>query len=109
MKLNIGSTVYEFDEGRRIYPKNDIFGSNAPIYSEHFVGSEITSETSRSWINKYGDKIPKGDRSKSRFYTKEEMDDDIWMESNRHKIIEKLRLIDCDTLKKIAEIIGHQE
>ncbi len=44
--LTIGSTVWVFDDTRRVY-KNGVSG---PIYREYFVERTIAGETSRSWL-----------------------------------------------------------
>ena len=99
--------VWIFDINRRVYHKDEKgYGVGAPIWREHWCKHEIVGETKRSWILKYGKKIPKsGGRDIA--FTEEEINRAAFIQDNRHKIADAVRCItDYDTLKKVAEVAG---
>lgn len=97
--------LWVFDINRRVYPKNKTI-SSAPIWREHWVRREIVGETSRSWIDKFGNKYPKkGGRGV--LFSQEEIDKAAWVHENRHRIRDEIQWIDYETLKKVAELIGY--
>jgi hypothetical protein len=55
----IGDTIWLFDINRRVYAPDK---SGGPIWREHWRPVEIVSETSRSYVTKYGERCPKKGR-----------------------------------------------
>ena len=120
MKLIIGSTVWVFDHNHRVYRK-DANGRSVggPIYREHWVPTEITGETARSWITRYG-KFPKKDQECSLIpqggyspltvaFTEAAVDDNVWQRDHAVRIADLVRNADAHTLRKIAELIEYKE
>jgi len=98
------------DINRRVYDRDKKGGG--PIYREHWEETVITGETSRSWIiGPCAVKIPKKREGHSVYaFSMEEVEDDIWINSNRHKLAECIRKIkDADTLREVAKLIGFKD
>lgn len=120
-EIKIGSKFWMFDGNRRKY-KKDHFGG--PIYERHFFEVQVIGETSRSWIighigyNQEIFKAPKSDPFKSKgsefglvkkIFTEKMKDDDIWVNSHKIEIIDRLRMTkDADLFKRIAKEIGYK-
>jgi hypothetical protein len=103
----VGMKLWVFDGNHRVYDPNNRLG---PIYSEHFRPTEITGETSRSWLvgpERYQKKVPKKQELGKHYgvYTDKQKLDDIWDKSNRYKIIDKVKLCSIEQLRQIAEIL----
>src|SRR5690348_13336803 len=75
--LAVGSTIWVFDCNRRVYAKD---GRGGPIYREHWRPVKIASETSRSWITDWGQKVPKKGEHHGVCFTEKEVDDKSWVE-----------------------------
>ncbi len=114
--IKIGDKFWIKDTNRRSY-KN---GQNQ--YRYHFVQVEITGETSRSYIvnggMRYEFKAPKRDPFKyvggeygfsKQLLTTDMMEDEIWCQSHRHKVISKLQASPGFVIKEVAEMIGYKE
>lgn len=104
-------TVWIFDGNRRVYPKapaGKLWASEGPIYREHWVEHEVVSENRRSWITKYGAKVPKtGGRGIA--FSVQEVDDDVWLNDHRSKIERQVGDIkDPALLRKVAELIDYK-
>lgn len=115
--VSIGSTLWLFDETRRVYPKsNRLTGS--PIYAEHFIAFTVVGENRLSWILLRGG-LP-GLRHKAtkktltcstrwgveRYYTDQQKADAIWLEENRAGLAEAVRdCRDVETLKAIKALL----
>lgn len=116
-EVKIGDTLYRFDQNRRRYRAGpDGRSSGPPIYSEHFEPLVITGETKQSWLCRegYGDaKVNKKTLRESNggfaysWFTKAQMEDNIWRHEHRHRIREMLDRADAATLRRVAEAIGY--
>jgi hypothetical protein len=109
---NVGDTVWIFDENRRVYNKErSEYSFNAPIWREHWRPEEIVSETTRSWITKWGTKISKKDPGVLVIFSEEELDNRSWINDNKYEIVDKIRYgnLDYDTLKAIDDLIEQKE
>lgn len=104
--------VWIFDQNRRVYPPTPSghkwASSGPPIYREHWVKHEVVDETKRSYVTKYGTKVPKtGGRGFA--LSEREVDLDVWLHDNRHKICRQIEMMqDAELLMKVAELIGYQ-
>lgn len=112
-KLGIGSTVWHFDQNRRVYtdaPKDRIWGDL--IYREHWHPVEITGENRRSWITSYG-KAPKNGSHRGWAFSQAEVDDDCWRDEHRSWIGDLRdtvrRCRDRGILRQIAALVGYGE
>lgn len=116
----VGDTIWEFDCNRRVYPneRRRLGSFDAPIYSEHFTSATITGETPQSWLialshgrppRKVNKKtmLEANDRFTSiRWFTTEQMGDDIWIHDHRAAIASKIGVErDASKLKRIAAIL----
>lgn len=110
--VEVGCAVWVFDINIRKYRKDENGRSfGGPIWREHWQRQEIVSETSRSWITNYGEKIPKA-RAGGRgiAFSEEEIEREAFVQENRHKIAFEVQQIkDHELLKKVAELIGYRE
>lgn len=106
----IGSTVWLFDENRRVYTRGGSVG-RGPIWREHWAPRKIVGETSRSWVTEYGDKVPKrGCDPRCVAFSRDEIERQAYIHENAHKIGEAVRCIgDYELLRKVAELIGYSE
>ncbi len=114
LKVGVGSTVWVFDEGRRIYTN----GLATPVWREHWRPVKIAVETSRSWVletpvwfGKDVTRIPKhGPSPWWVMFTQEQVDDAVWVHNHRHKIGEAIRYVDDPAiLKQVARLVGYSE
>jgi hypothetical protein len=124
-QIDLGSTVWEFDDTIRQYTERRNMFSGDIIFRAKFRERIVVGETPRSWIVGYymgsGDnrqlrevgKMPKsGKVSKERvravFYTKQAMEDAIFINDHRHKLAEFVRRVDdADVLRKVADLVGY--
>jgi hypothetical protein len=98
-----------FDENHRVYPRDEKGRSTGgPIWRESWVPTVIESETSRSWITKYGDKFPKKRADFERLaYSQEEIDELQWVKEYRADIWRAVQgARDPEVLRQIAALIG---
>lgn len=121
MKLEIGQTVWYFDENRRVYRKKpgDLYSSGAPVWREHWTPYEVVGETSRSYIiglpaSSYRPfKISKkdvveGTGLKGWAFSLEEIDQKAFVEQ-AVEIAEKIRWTkDYKTLRAVCDLIGFE-
>ena len=103
-QLKVGGTIWQFDLNRRIYkPKQpgEKHSYGGPIYAEHWRPVEIKSETSRSWVTIHG-KAPKTGPHGGWAFTQNELDDDVWIHDNRHRLSSAVMLCrDIDKLRAV--------
>ena len=106
--LGIGSTIWMFDNNRRIYPKPRSASGGGPIYREHWRPVTIEGETSRSWVTSwYGNKVPKRGPRHGVAFTEAEVNADVWAHDHRYKIVRMVELCEVETLKAIAQAVGY--
>lgn len=98
--FDINYRSYRRDKNGRAY--------GGPIWRDHWRKHEIVGETKRSWITRWGKKVPKSGGNGIAF-SEEEIDREAYIQDNRHKIADRvMRLKDHDTLKRIAELVGYE-
>lgn len=106
----VGDPVWVFDENRRVYAKDKDGKSNGggPIWREHWEKSEIVSETSRSWILRYGIKVPKNGHNSTRFaFSLACIEEQAFVHENRYRIsMEVSRSNDAAKLRTIDAILS---
>jgi hypothetical protein len=127
--LAIGSTVWIFDENRRVYPdkklpKGQLWPSSAPIWREHWRPCVIVGETRVSWLvghtkdDTYPRKINKKDLAAGsvRCVLTSEVDIDAacYVHDHAYKIGSRVQHIAggfaaAETLRKIAALVGYEE
>ena len=101
MTLKVGDTIWRFDANHRVYKKEG-GRSQGPNYRDHWRPMVIASETSRSWITKWGEKCPKKGQRWGWALTEGEVDDDVYVHDNRWRIIRRIENIrDAETLRRI--------
>lgn len=119
--LAIGSTIYWFDENRRVYHKDERGRSvGGPIWREHWRPVIIRGETSRSWIvGPWEVKIPKN-KPLPRDYCAdlEAIERAEWVVHNSHRIVRAVEDITRGffsydeahvKLRAIAQVVGYKE
>ena len=108
--MGVGSTVWIFDNNRRVYPKAEkgrLWASGGPIYREHWTTAKIIGETRRSWITDRNQKVPKKGPHPGVRFTQHEVDEDAWMNDHRYKVSEAVaRCRDVEKLRAIAQAVG---
>jgi hypothetical protein len=113
--MKVGDKVYTFDSNRRVYPTDKTI-SSGPIYREHFVLQEILGETSQSWIVGYSGWTVdtractkhKKKAERPSLFTREQVEEQIYIHDNGHKIADLVYHVDYKTLKAIADLIGYK-
>lgn len=101
--------LYYFDINRRVYTL-DGERKSSPFHVGYYVPIKIVSETPKEFICEYGTINKKSGlysigRNKHRVYTEKERDDDVYVNENRHKIIERLRSLNADALRMVEDIL----
>lgn len=104
----IGKTIWIFDINARTYARDEKgrqYGN--PIWRKHWVPHEVCDETKVSWILRHSHKkVPKkGGRGIA--FSEEEIDRLEFVEVHSRHIADKVRGIEYDKLKQIAELIGY--
>ena len=106
VKLEIGQKIYSFNINRRVYKE----GQSGAVYADHFQEHTVTGEDDKSYHLDNGTFWTVNKRSgllcRNQFYTEQQKNDRVWDNDNRWKIIEKIRSVDTETLRKIAELIS---
>lgn len=106
----IGQTVYIFDINRRVYPKDDKGRSisGGPIWREHWRPEKIESETSRSWVTEFGNRIPKKNPDpRCVTFSKAEIEEMAWVHEYRYRIVRCLEVCqEPEKVKQVAAILG---
>lgn len=106
--IGIGSTVWRFDENRRVYPKDSGIGAS-PIWREHWRPVKIVGETSGSWVAQNDGKINKKAPGQKWAFSQAEIDEREWVEVHRHQIREHiLQVTDPAVLRQIAALVGYE-
>ena len=102
---------YYFDVNRRVYEKDGI-KRNAPFYEEHFVKIEIIEETDKEYICQYGRTINKrsmlykiDSSTRKKVFTKQEKEDDVYVNSKAHSLAELVRKSDANTLREVELLL----
>lgn len=103
--------LYRFDMNRRVYEMDGV-KKLSPYQAGYYVPIEITSETETEYICEYGTinkkkmafSYGKG-RGSEKVFTEKQKDDDVFISENRHKIMERLRSLSADELRKVEEIL----
>ena len=115
--VGIGSTVWWFDNNRRVYAKDERgHAVGGPIYREHWRETTITGETPRSWLTADRMKFSKttGEMRdaygvKRCVFSLADVEADYWIHEHRYAV--RTMVGDCDdvdALKRIAEIVGYK-
>lgn len=118
-EIKIGTTLWEFDENRRVY-RDKSYGGGGIIYRGHFKEMRIYDQTHGTWlvesltgghrgsINKKTLREPsKGGRPGNQYYTPQAMEDQVWLHDHRHKVIDALRNAPADVCRQVAELLGY--
>ncbi len=107
--LKIGDTLFNMNTNRRVYRDRNSMAD----YTKYFAPRTIVGETSKSWVMCDGAKVNKktldsachfGDCG---YFTVRGMDDDIYRNTNIHKIESRLRGATVAQLRAVADIIGY--
>lgn len=112
--MKVGDIIWKFDGNFLVYPKDEQGKTLrcAPIYREYWRKAEIIGETSRSWIIGYAwdkTKVPKKGEHSGFAFTQFEVDENCYVNENRHKIVREIvRINDAATLRLIADAIGYK-
>lgn len=112
-ELGIGSTVWLFEDSRRVYPTDSSGGG--PIYRGHFVAATIHGETARSWLvghewapirvdKKKLTTKPGYGRGSRVFVSEQEIDDACYIHDARPKL--GRQVIDCRDINTLRKIEG---
>ncbi len=112
MTLQIGSTVFIFDENRRVYIRNQkggLLSSGGPVYRDHFVQTTITGETPRKWKTAYHREAFKKNPFETGFYTEEQVNQLCWAKEHHPRIRDELLNATYDQLQQIAKILNYKE
>lgn len=119
--LKVGSTVWVFDQNRRVYPPSPegrLWSGTGPIYREHWVERKIIGEERTRWILNTHEAFPKKNRGTLITYAKggfsgnrvalslQEVEDDCWAKDKRHHIVRAVERCDVDALRQIATLLG---
>ena len=110
-KTAVMPCFYYFDVNRRVYEKEGI-KRNAPFYEEHFVKIEIIEETDKEYICQYGRTINKrsmlykiDSSTRKKVFTKQEKEDDVYVNSKAHSLAELVRKSDANTLREVERLL----
>lgn len=121
--LAVGSTLWIFDENRRVYakeklPPGKLWPSGPPIWREHWRLTVIVGETRVSWIlgHDQGRKISKRDLAagtvRGVLTSERDLDAACYVNEHAHKIAERVeRLVGGEqaaaVLRQIAALVGY--
>jgi len=113
--MRVGDTIWLFDINHREYsaltPEENAIGkrysSGGAIYRSYWVPCEIKDETSRSWVTNRG-KAPKRGGHDGWAFCKSEVDDDVWVNDHRYKIVRVLQSCgDAEVIREVAGLLGY--
>ena len=101
----VGGTVWVFDINRRVYTQPKV-GWGKIIWKEYWRPTTIVSETSRSWVLKGDEKIPKrGWSPRLVAFSQAEIDERAYVEENRHQISERVRRVENPAVLRAIEAL----
>jgi hypothetical protein len=121
--VGVGSTVWLFDENRRVYPDGPdgrrSFGSRL-IWREHWRPTKIVGETRVSWIlgHSHGRKISKRDLAagtvRGVLTNEADLDAACYVNEHAHAVSERVRRLAggrkaAEVLRRIAALVGYVE
>lgn len=113
--ITISSTLYEFNQNRRVYRRKlDGTSYGAPIFEEYFQPVQVTGETKVSWIvgpDWAQSKVNKKEILTGRagvFFTKAGMEDEIFKNDNAIEIANLVKSQSADVLRQIAKILNYE-
>lgn len=98
--------VWKFDINRRKYAPG---GTGGPIWREHWAKHRIIGENRVSYLLEFGGKVSKKANEQTHVFSDEHLDELVWDNDNRYKIIDQLRYnraVGVAQLREIAKIIG---
>ena len=103
------SRLFYFDQNSRVYEMNGK-KSNSPFYRGYFRPIEVIGENDKEFICKYGvinkrSKMYSSGRGKFKTYTEQEMEDEIYVEENRHALSERVRKSNANVLRQIETLL----
>jgi hypothetical protein len=109
--FGVGSPIWIFDENRRVYPPKapgDLYAIGGPIYREHWVRTEVESETRRTWtVKRYGAKIAKKGPWYDVAFSEADFEALVWVEENMRKIVNLIESCPYpDIIRKIWAILN---
>lgn len=83
--------------------------SHIPGRVPKYIEEEITGETKISWLVG-GEYCPRKINKKKAAYTKEQAEELMWFERNRHKIIRSAHNLDTpEEIRELAKLTGWKE
>ena len=104
----VGDTIWIFNINRRVYQRDEkgrAFGG--PIWREHWGPDQITGETSRSWLTKWGNKIPKNGKADGVAFSEIEIDQAAYVNDKAHRVARAVQSLSCyDTLKRVEAALA---
>lgn len=106
----VSGPLYYFDQNRRVYEMNDV-KKNSPYHEGYFVPIEVVSETDKEIVCKHGVIKKKTmeyclGRSKFKVFTERQKIDEVYVQENRHKIAEVVRLLSADKLRAVEAVLN---
>jgi hypothetical protein len=123
--VGVGSTVWIFDENRRVYAKGEMMAgklwpSGPPIWREHWRPVTITGETRVSWLLEgyYGRKISKRDLAagtvRGVLTSEADLDAACYVHEHASKIGDRVGRISggqkaAEALRQIAALVGYDD
>jgi hypothetical protein len=104
----IGKIIFKYDCNLRYYNRDsDGKSHGAPIYRKSFREHEIVEETSKSWVDRWDNKIPKKGGHGIAF-SEEELDNLFYVHDNQYEISEAVRNVPYEKLIQVAAVIGYE-
>lgn len=108
----VGGTVWVYDENRRHYAKDETGRSyGGPIWREHWKPETIVGETPRSWLLRYGLKVPKKNANPRLYlFSQHDIDEAAYVQEHRHELAAMVReLKDASVMRQVATLVGYVE
>jgi hypothetical protein len=121
--FGVGSTVWVFDENRRVYPPEkmspgQLWPSRAPIWREHWRPTVIKGETRVSWILENGRKLSKrdlaGDKVRGVLTSEADLDAACYVHKHANKISDRVGRLSgglkaAAVLRQIAALVEYDD
>lgn len=113
----IGETIYLHDSNHRVYKDDNGAKTGYPNPRHMFRPATVTGETKQSWLVQFDGrelKVSKatlaikylGPGISPQAYTQQQMEDALWFETNRMRIIGAVRdCRDIDVLRRVAALL----